>query len=58
MAQNTSYKFNIINMSKSTSQFNYGMQPAIYSVNEGCWRRTGDGVFYIKYAALALVETI
>ena len=49
MQPGAQYKFNILNMSKTSSQFNQGMQPAIYSAHDRVWRRTGEGVFYIKY---------
>ncbi|KAJ3409345.1 Cytosolic carboxypeptidase 1 [Chytridiales sp. JEL 0842] len=40
------YKFNVINMSKGSSQFGEGMQPVVYSVNERMWRRLGDNVCF------------
>ncbi|KAJ3033857.1 Cytosolic carboxypeptidase 1 [Rhizophlyctis rosea] len=45
---NTPYRFNIINMSKPQSQFNFGMQPVVYSRKEGTWRRVGESVSYYK----------
>ncbi|KAI8820492.1 uncharacterized protein EV422DRAFT_496960 [Fimicolochytrium jonesii] len=42
------YKFNIVNLSKSGSQFNQGMQPVMYSRKDGHWRRIGDGIYYYK----------
>ncbi|XP_048225000.1 cytosolic carboxypeptidase 4 [Perognathus longimembris pacificus] len=47
------YRFNIINCEKFNSQFNYGMQPTLYSVKEAllgraCWIRTGDEICYYK----------
>ncbi|KAJ3274298.1 Cytosolic carboxypeptidase 1 [Terramyces sp. JEL0728] len=48
MAANTTYKFNILNLSKPASQFNNGMQPVMYCVEEPGWKRVGDYVFYIK----------
>ncbi|KAI8617495.1 hypothetical protein BC830DRAFT_1113250 [Chytriomyces sp. MP71] len=48
MTPSVSYKFNIINMSKGSSQFGEGMQPVIYSVKEQLWRRSGDSVCFYK----------
>lgn len=48
MMTNTAYKFNILNLSKPASQFNNGMQPVMYSVEDPGWKRVGDYVFYIK----------
>ncbi|TSL97347.1 Cytosolic carboxypeptidase 1 [Bagarius yarrelli] len=47
------YRFNIINCEKSNSQFNYGMQPLMYSVQEAIrgsphWVRTGTDICYYK----------
>nr|XP_006006117.1 PREDICTED: cytosolic carboxypeptidase 1 isoform X1 [Latimeria chalumnae] len=47
------YRFNIINCEKSNSQFNYGMQPLMYSVQEALncrprWIRTGTDICYYK----------
>ncbi|KAJ3075407.1 Cytosolic carboxypeptidase 1 [Podochytrium sp. JEL0797] len=42
------YKLNIINMSKGNSQFGEGMQPVIYSMKEGVWRRGGDNICFYK----------
>lgn len=47
------YRFNIINCEKSNSQFNYGMQVMMYSVQEAisgrpCWVRTGTDICYYK----------
>ncbi|XP_042554452.1 cytosolic carboxypeptidase 4 [Dipodomys spectabilis] len=47
------YRFNIINGEKLNSQFNYGMQPTLYSVKEALlgragWIRTGDEICYYK----------
>eukprot|EP01135_Chromosphaera_perkinsii_P001578 Nk52_evm48s207 gene=Nk52_evmTU48s207 len=49
----TSYKFNIINLEKSNSQFNFGMQPVFYSHTENeskgtGWQRTGTSILYYK----------
>ncbi|ELW70719.1 Cytosolic carboxypeptidase 4 [Tupaia chinensis] len=48
-----SYRFNIINCEKPNSQFNYGMQPTLYSVKEALlgrptWVRTGYDICYYK----------
>ncbi|XP_075413575.1 cytosolic carboxypeptidase 4 [Tenrec ecaudatus] len=47
------YRFNVINCEKPNSQFNYGMQPTMYSVKEAClgrptWIRTGYEICYYK----------
>ncbi|XP_013368108.1 PREDICTED: cytosolic carboxypeptidase 4 isoform X2 [Chinchilla lanigera] len=47
------YRFNIINCEKPNSQFNYGMQPTLYSVREALlgrssWIRTGHDICYYK----------
>ncbi|XP_019410303.1 PREDICTED: cytosolic carboxypeptidase 1 isoform X1 [Crocodylus porosus] len=47
------YRFNIINCEKSNSQFNYGMQPLMYSVQEALnarpwWSRVGTDICYYK----------
>ncbi|XP_038660765.1 cytosolic carboxypeptidase 1 isoform X6 [Scyliorhinus canicula] len=47
------YRFNIINCEKSNSQFNYGMHPIMYSVQEAMlgrpqWIRTGIDTCYYK----------
>ncbi|KAF7659266.1 hypothetical protein LDENG_00001000 [Lucifuga dentata] len=49
----TTYRFNIINSEKSNSQFNYGMQVLMYSVQEAIsgrprWVRTGTDICYYK----------
>ncbi|XP_023799418.1 cytosolic carboxypeptidase 1 isoform X1 [Cyanistes caeruleus] len=53
MKTGTGYRFNIINCEKSNSQFNYGMQPLMYSVQEAlrsrpCWTRVGTDICYYK----------
>ena len=48
MQANTTYKFNILNLSKPGSQFNNGMQPVLYTVSDNKWKRMGDAVFYMK----------
>ncbi|XP_060889988.1 cytosolic carboxypeptidase 4 isoform X3 [Labrus mixtus] len=47
------YRFNVINCEKTNSQFNYGMQPVLYSVRAALegrpqWVRTGDDVCYYR----------
>uniref|UniRef100_A0A8D0H580 tubulin-glutamate carboxypeptidase n=1 Tax=Sphenodon punctatus TaxID=8508 RepID=A0A8D0H580_SPHPU len=47
------YRFNIINCEKFNSQFNYGMQPVMYSVKEALqgrphWIRVGYDICYYK----------
>nr|XP_031296391.1 cytosolic carboxypeptidase 4 isoform X2 [Camelus dromedarius] len=47
------YRFNIVNCEKLNSQFNYGMQPTLYSVKEALlgrptWVRTGYDICYYK----------
>ncbi|XP_035388345.1 cytosolic carboxypeptidase 4 isoform X2 [Electrophorus electricus] len=47
------YRFNIINCEKSNSQFNYGMQPVLYSVKEALegrphWVRAGTEICYYR----------
>ncbi|XP_036909726.1 cytosolic carboxypeptidase 4-like [Sturnira hondurensis] len=49
----TPYRFNIINCEKPNSQFNYGMQPTMYSVKEALlgrptWKRTGYEICYYR----------
>ncbi|XP_057225992.1 cytosolic carboxypeptidase 1 isoform X3 [Malurus melanocephalus] len=53
MKAGIAYRFNIINCEKSNSQFNYGMQPLMYSVQEAlnsrpCWTRVGTDICYYK----------
>ncbi|KAJ8262796.1 hypothetical protein COCON_G00152530 [Conger conger] len=53
MRVGTPYRFNIINCEKSNSQFNYGMQVLMYSVQEAIrgqphWVRTGADICYYK----------
>ncbi|KAG7481117.1 hypothetical protein MATL_G00063400 [Megalops atlanticus] len=53
MRTGTPYRFNIINCEKSNSQFNYGMQALMYSVQEAIsgrprWVRTGADICYYK----------
>lgn len=53
MRPGVGYRFNIINCEKSNSQFNYGMQPLMYSVQEALiskswWTRVGTDICYYK----------
>ncbi|XP_015217670.1 cytosolic carboxypeptidase 1 isoform X2 [Lepisosteus oculatus] len=53
MRSGVPYRFNIINCEKSNSQFNYGMQVLMYSVQEALsgrprWVRTGTDICYYK----------
>ncbi|KAK2841772.1 hypothetical protein Q5P01_011972 [Channa striata] len=53
MAADVPYRFNVINCEKSNSQFNYGMQPVLYSVREALegrphWVRTGTDICYFR----------
>ncbi|XP_070686972.1 cytosolic carboxypeptidase 4 [Pempheris klunzingeri] len=53
MVADIPYRFNVINCEKSNSQFNYGMQPVLYSVREALegrpqWVRTGTEVCYFR----------
>ncbi|XP_076847678.1 cytosolic carboxypeptidase 1 isoform X2 [Brachyhypopomus gauderio] len=53
MRVGVSYRFNVINCEKSNSQFNYGMQALMYSVQEAIggrprWVRTGSDICYYK----------
>ncbi|KAM6958777.1 cytosolic carboxypeptidase 1 [Aplochiton taeniatus] len=53
MRINATYRFNVINCEKSNSQFNYGMQVLMYSVQEAIngrprWVRTGTDICYYK----------
>ncbi|XP_010603818.1 cytosolic carboxypeptidase 1 isoform X1 [Fukomys damarensis] len=53
MRLGVAYRFNIINCEKSNSQFNYGMQPLMYSVQEALnarpwWIRVGTDICYYK----------
>uniref|UniRef100_A0AAX7SZT7 Peptidase M14 domain-containing protein n=1 Tax=Astatotilapia calliptera TaxID=8154 RepID=A0AAX7SZT7_ASTCA len=53
MAADVPYRFNVINCEKSNSQFNYGMQPVLYSVKEALegrphWISTGTEICYFR----------
>ncbi|XP_072769967.1 cytosolic carboxypeptidase 4 [Nerophis lumbriciformis] len=53
MVPGVPYRFNIINCEKSNSQFNYGMQPVLYSVRDAlngqpCWLRSGTDICYFR----------
>jgi hypothetical protein len=51
MRKNVEYKFNIINLEKPNSQFNFGMMPVMYSTQNAIeldtsWVRTGFDICY------------
>uniref|UniRef100_A0A3B4E4Q3 tubulin-glutamate carboxypeptidase n=1 Tax=Pygocentrus nattereri TaxID=42514 RepID=A0A3B4E4Q3_PYGNA len=53
MVADVPYRFNVINCEKSNSQFNYGMQPVLYSVREALegrphWVRAGTEICYYR----------
>uniref|UniRef100_A0A3B4WBP4 tubulin-glutamate carboxypeptidase n=1 Tax=Seriola lalandi dorsalis TaxID=1841481 RepID=A0A3B4WBP4_SERLL len=53
MVADVPYRFNVINCEKSNSQFNYGMQPVLYSVKDALegrphWVRTGTEICYFR----------
>ncbi|KAJ8417434.1 hypothetical protein AAFF_G00286610 [Aldrovandia affinis] len=53
MESDVPYRFNIINCEKVNSQFNYGMQPVLYSMREALegrahWIRTGTEICYYR----------
>ncbi|CAL1595258.1 unnamed protein product [Knipowitschia caucasica] len=53
MESGVPYRFNIINCEKTNSQFNYGMQPVLYSVREALegrphWVRAGTEICYYR----------
>ncbi|XP_061409692.1 cytosolic carboxypeptidase 1 isoform X4 [Lethenteron reissneri] len=53
MESGVPYRFNIVNCEKVNSQFNYGMQPVMYSVREAMagrphWTRAGTDICYYK----------
>ncbi|XP_028286731.1 cytosolic carboxypeptidase 4 [Parambassis ranga] len=53
MVADIPYRFNIINCEKGNSQFNYGMQPVLYSVKEALeggphWTRAGEEICYFR----------
>uniref|UniRef100_A0A3Q3D8G3 ATP/GTP binding protein like 1 n=1 Tax=Hippocampus comes TaxID=109280 RepID=A0A3Q3D8G3_HIPCM len=53
MVPDVPYRFNIINCEKSNSQFNYGMQPVLYSVRDAIngrphWCRSGTEICYFR----------
>ncbi|KAL6480708.1 hypothetical protein MHYP_G00117410 [Metynnis hypsauchen] len=53
MVVDVPYRFNVINCEKSNSQFNYGMQPVLYSVREALegrphWVRAGTEICYYR----------
>jgi hypothetical protein len=51
--ENVPFTFNIVNCIKSNSQFNYGMQPVVFSVMEALdgkpgWVRSGTSICYYR----------
>ncbi|XP_048887107.1 cytosolic carboxypeptidase 4-like isoform X2 [Brienomyrus brachyistius] len=53
MEADVPYRFNIINCEKANSQFNYGMQPVLFSVREALegrphWARVGSNICYYR----------
>ena len=53
MTKSQLYRFNIINCEKANSQFNWGMQPVLYSETEAHqgrpgWRRVATKITYYK----------
>ncbi|XP_034033171.1 cytosolic carboxypeptidase 4 [Thalassophryne amazonica] len=53
MVAGVPYRFNVINCEKSNSQYNYGMQPVLYSVREALegrphWLRIGTEISYFR----------
>ena len=48
------YTFNIMNLQKEDSSYNYGMKPFLYSVKKNKekgthkWSRGGDNIYYFK----------
>ncbi|XP_065059496.1 cytosolic carboxypeptidase 1-like [Rhopilema esculentum] len=61
MEADVPYRFNIINCEKFNSQFNFGMQPVMYSTKEAedgqpGWERTGSNVCYYKNFYLRKID--
>ena len=55
------YRFNVINCEKPNSQFNFGMQPLLYSMKEATegrpgWLRTASNITYYKNNFVYKVE--
>eukprot|EP00041_Stephanoeca_diplocostata_P020044 m.439842 g.439842 ORF g.439842 m.439842 type:complete len:1247 (-) comp21458_c0_seq11:127-3867(-) len=53
MKVDTTYRFNIVNLEKSNSQYNFGMQPVVFSemtaqVEGKGWHRCGTKICYYK----------
>ena len=53
MVPGKKYTFNLINLEKTNSQYNFGMQPVMYSnaereQNGKGWHRTGKNICYMK----------
>ena len=51
-------RFNIINMQKSDALYNYGMKPAVYSVQqqEKDWRHRGEDICYYKNTCTSAMD--
>lgn len=53
MAAGEEYTFHLVNHDKANSQFNFGMQPVVWSAAAHAargagWRRAGDGIAYFR----------
>ena len=53
MVPGKKYTFNVINLEKTNSQYNFGMQPCMYSnaareQNGKGWHRVGKNICYMK----------
>ena len=51
--KDAAYTFNVVNYEKANSQFNFGMQPLMFSVKEAVsgrpfWTRVGKDIIYFK----------
>lgn len=62
MDAHCSYRFNIVNCEKMNSQFNFGMQPVMFSVIEAIqgrprWVRTGTDICYYRNHFLRAPQT-
>lgn len=62
MTADVDYRFNIVNCEKFNSQFNFGMQPVMFSVAEamegrGAWVRVGKDICYYRNHFLRSSQT-
>ncbi|XP_070210608.1 cytosolic carboxypeptidase 1-like isoform X2 [Littorina saxatilis] len=62
MAAGINYRFNIVNCEKLNSQFNFGMQPVMFSVAEAAqgraaWTRVGTDICYYRNHFLRSSQT-